>query len=240
VPQPTDAMPLMHFRDFIQIAGVRDMNEAQRLMDCGVHFLGFPLRLPVHQEDLSEADAAAIIRAIRPPCYGVAITYQDAADDIAAFMDALGSSFVQLHGDIDTRQLERLRRLRPDLVVIKSLVVGLRDERDLADGIERLSGFVDAFITDTFDPTTGASGATGRTHDWAISRRLVALSPKPVILAGGLNAENVGQAIRFVRPAGVDAHTGVEDAEGRKNPAKVRKFVAEARAGFEWLRAGVG
>jgi phosphoribosylanthranilate isomerase len=54
------------------------------------------------------------------------------------------------------------------------------------------------FITDTFDPSTGASGATGKTHDWDISKSLVQLSPKPVILAGGLNAENVYEAILHV------------------------------------------
>ncbi len=95
---------------------------------------------------------------------------------------------------------------------------------------------MDAFITDTFDPATGASGATGKTHEWGISRELRALSPKPLILAGGLNPENVREAIETVRPAAVDAHTGVEDAEGRKDPAKVRAFVAAAREGFRRMR----
>ena len=90
---------------------------------------------------------------------------------------------------------------------------------------------MDGFITDTYAPETGASGATGRTHDWAVSRRLVQLSPKPVILAGGLTPANVRQAIATVGPAGVDVHTGVEDASGRKDRGKVLAFVAAARAG---------
>lgn len=228
------------FQDFIQVAGVRDLDEARRLLDCGVRYLGFPLRLPVNVEDLPEADAAEIIRSIRPPCYGVAITYQDKADDIADFMDYLGASIVQLHGEIDIEQLRNLRRLRPELGVIKSLVVGEHPERELAAMARRLGEYADAFITDTYDPVTGASGATGKTHDWAVSRRLVELAPKPVILAGGLTPENVREAILAVRPAGVDAHTGVEDATGRKDAARVRRFVSEARAGFELLRSSVG
>ena len=55
--------------------------------------------------------------------------------------------------------------------------------------------WVDGFITDTYAPETGASGATGRTHDWTVSHRLAMLSPKPVILAGGLTPSNVRQAI---------------------------------------------
>jgi phosphoribosylanthranilate isomerase len=227
----------MHFRDFIQIAGVRDLDEANLLMDCGIRYLGFPLRLPVNKEDLSEPAAAAIIRTMRPPSYGVAITYQSTAEDIVDFMDYLGASLVQLHGEIASQELAKLKRLRPHLTVIKSLVIGKQPFEELVDTLQRLSAFVDVYITDTFDPTTGASGATGKLHDWRVSRRLVELATKPVILAGGLTPENVREAIKFVAPAGVDAHTGVEDAAGYKDPAKVRRFEAEARAGFEFLRA---
>jgi phosphoribosylanthranilate isomerase len=72
-----------------------------------------------------------------------------------------------------------------------------------------------------------------RTHDWGLSRRLVELSARPVILAGGLTPANVGQAISVVRPAGVDVHTGVEDATGRKDRARMLAFVAEASAAFK-------
>ena len=226
-----------HFRDFIQIAGVRDLDEANLLMECGIRYLGFPLRLPVNKEDLSEPAAAAIIRSMRPPSYGVAITYQSTAEDIVGFMDYLGASLVQLHGDIASQELAKLKRLRPHLTVIKSLVIGKQPFEELVDTLRRLSAFVDAYITDTFDPATGASGATGKLHDLRVSRRLVELATKPVILAGGLTPENVREAIKFVAPAGVDAHTGVEDAAGHKDPTKVRRFEAEARAGFEFLRA---
>lgn len=226
-----------HFRNFIQIAGVRDLDEANLLMECGIRYLGFPLRLPVNKEDLSEPAAAAIIRTMRPPSFGVAITYQSTAEDIVDFMDCLGASLVQLHGDIASQELAKLKRLRPHLTVIKSLVIGKQPFEELVDTLQRLSAFVDAYITDTFDPATGASGATGKLHDLQVSRRLVELATKPVILAGGLTPENVREAIKFVAPAGVDAHTGVEDAAGHKDRAKVRRFEAEARAGFELLRA---
>jgi phosphoribosylanthranilate isomerase len=146
---------------------------------------------------------------------------------------------VQLHGDIEVEELEKLKRIAPDLLVIKSLVVGLHSPRVLESTITALSESVDAYITDTYDSTTGATGATGRIHDWEISKRLVQHSDRPVILAGGLNSENVKGAILHVRPAGVDAHTGVEDACGRKSRERVRSFVAEARAGFRLIADGV-
>ena len=219
--------------NFIQIAGVIDAAEAQMLRQCGVRYLGFPLRLPVHCEDLTEKEAAAIIKSLAPPVFGVLITYLDQASEIAGFCHALGARIVQLHGDIDRVELERLKTLDSNLTVIKSLVIGMRDDKALEATVNELSPFVDAFITDTFDPETGASGATGKTHDWRVSRRLVELADRPVILAGGLTPENVQRAILEVRPAGVDSHTGVEDSSGRKSREKVQKFLSEAYEGFE-------
>jgi phosphoribosylanthranilate isomerase len=216
----------------IQVAGIRDGAEADLVQECGVRYLGFPLRLPVNREDLTEAEAGAIIRSLRPPARGVLITYLDAADAIADFCRALGATMVQLHGDIAAQELARLRELEPGLTIIKSLVVGLHPMPALERLVMELGPLVDGFLTDTYAPESGAAGATGRTHDWALSRRLVELSPRPVILAGGLTPANVRQAIAAVRPAGVDVHTGVEDASGRKDRGRMLAFVAEASAGF--------
>jgi phosphoribosylanthranilate isomerase len=120
------------------------------------------------------------------------------------------------------------------------LIVRGESVDDLAAEVARFHPVVDAFITDTYDPTTGRSGATGKTHDWGVSRRLVDLSPKPVILAGGLTPENVRAGILRVHPAGVDVHTGVEGPEGRKVRTRVEHFVAEARAAFRLLDQDMG
>jgi phosphoribosylanthranilate isomerase len=122
------------------------------------------------------------------------------------------------------------------LAIIKSLVIGLHPVEQLLELVQRTALYVDAYITDTFDPSTGACGATGKTHDWRLSRQLVRYSPLPVILAGGLTAENVRAAILAVRPAGVDAHTGLEDVSGRKSQEKVKQFVSEAQEAFRVIR----
>ncbi len=217
----------------IQVAGVCDRAEAELLQECGIRYLGFPLRLSVHREDLTEAEAADIMRSLRPPARGVLITYLSQAREIVEFCRALGARIVQVHGDIAKAELERLRALDPGLTIIKSLVVGRHPLGVLEKLAVELAPLVDGFITDTYAPETGASGATGRTHDWAVSRRLVDLSPRPVILAGGLTPSNVRQAIAAVRPAGVDVHTGVEDAQGRKDRDAVSAFAAEATAAWK-------
>ena len=225
----------MDFTNAIQIAGVIDQSEADMLVECGVRYLGFPLRLPVHKEDLCETDAATIISNLPKPCQGILITYLNNSREIIEFCDFLGVSVVQLHGDISVAELGQLKQDRPTLSVIKSLVIGQRAIEELFDIVRASAAYVDAYITDTYDPATGASGATGKIHDWALSKRFVKESPRPIILAGGLNPRNVKDAIHSVGPAGVDSHTGVEDSNGRKSREKVMKFVAKARETFREL-----
>ena len=216
----------------VQIAGIIDQAEADLCVECGVEFIGFPKRLSVHREDLTDADAAAIVRRLPKATRAMLITYLADAKSITELAAFLGVAGVQVHGDIERAELAKLRAEAPHLLLVKSLVVRADNAEALARAVVETSPFVDAFITDTFDPATGATGATGRTHDWAVSARLVALATKPVILAGGLRPTNVADAIARVRPASVDVHTGVEGTDGRKRRDLVAAFVAEARRAF--------
>jgi len=219
-------------KNLIQIAGVIDKEEAKMLMNAYVDYLGFPLRLPVHKEDLTEDDAVEVIKTISSPHKAVLITYLDNADGIIKLCTKLNVNIVQLHGKISKEELEKIKLLNPQLEIIKSLVVAKDNYSELKEMVNKLSPFVEAFITDTFDPATGAEGATGKTHDWSISKKLVEISLKPVIIAGGLNHTNVKKAILEIHPAGVDVHTGVESQNGRKDFNLVKKFVEESREGF--------
>lgn len=237
-------VPNQPFRGLIQVAGAHDLAEALEVHAAGAHCLGLPLRLPVHRPDLDEARAAELIAALPDALQTVCITYETDPQALATLCARLNCAAVQLHADPPTRQgvalLSALKAALPRLYVIKSLIV--RPEqgvlRDLLQTARTYAPVADAFITDSFDPATGACGATGRTHPWEISRALAqALDKqnKPLILAGGLHPENVRQAILEVRPAGVDAHTGLEGPDGKKDPARLRRFVQEAKAGFAAL-----
>ncbi|MEU7304930.1 phosphoribosylanthranilate isomerase [Streptomyces sp. NPDC007206] len=217
----------------VQVAGVIDAAEADMIIEEGADWLGFALRLPSGKDDIAEQDAAAIIKGLQAPHAGVLISYLTQAEEISDFCRELGVVAVQLHGDVETGQLRRLKELRSELFVLKSLVVKQDNAEELLRLVDDTHPLVDMYITDTFDPRTGAKGATGLTHDWNVSAELVRRSPKPLMMAGGLNPQNVGDAIRAVRPAAVDAHTGLEGPDGRKDRAKVAKFVAEARRAFD-------
>jgi len=221
----------------IQIAGVLDEADAVMLMEAGVEQIGFPLGVHVHKEDMAAEVAARVIRLVKPPITAVLITYLTRAEEIIDLSNRIGTRPVQLHGRVSIPEIIRLRALAPALTVIKSLIVEDNNVAKLESIVLKFSPHVDAFITDTYDPVTGASGATGKTHDWDVSRRLAIVSPRPVLLAGGLTPDNVRRAIAHVRPAGVDAHTGVERADGRKDVRLVRSFVGEARAAFAATRS---
>jgi phosphoribosylanthranilate isomerase len=220
-------------RGIVQIAGVADRAEAMMLVEEGVHQIGFPFGLTVHKEDMSAEDAAKVINMLMPPASAVLITYLNMAEKIIDLCKKIGTRKVQLHGGISLPEIARLKSLAPDLTIIKSLIVEDNNLTELESSVAAFGPHCDAFMTDTYDPATGACGATGKTHNWDISRRLVDISPKPVMLAGGLNPENVRKAVAHVRPAGVDAHTGVEGPDGRKDAALVRAFVREALAAFQ-------
>lgn len=219
-------------KNVIQIAGIRDWAEAELLISCRADYLGFPLRLAVHSEDISDQDASSIIKRIPAGITPVLITYLTRAKEVSALSQFLSVRVIQLHADPPRPDLSRLRKEHPDYFIIKSLIVRGDNLPELLEYIEVMSPLVDAFITDTYDPVSGGTGATGITHDWAISRKIVESSSRPVILAGGLTPENVRQAILAVRPAGVDVHSGVEDASGRKDRQKVQDFVTAARKAF--------
>jgi len=222
-------------RGIVQIAGVRDADEARRLCDLGVDWLGFPFRLDHHGEDLSEEEAREIIADLPASVTPVLITYLTEAEEILELSRFLGTRLVQLHGRVEADLGRQLRRASPELGLIRSLIVKPGGVAELEEALRAWTPWADYFLTDSYDPETGASGATGKVHDWETSRELVRKAKKPLILAGGLNPDNVAEAIRQVHPAGVDSHTGVENKLGAKEASKVEAFLTAARQAFALL-----
>jgi len=169
--------------NIIQIAGVINLEEALMLVDQGVEYIGFPLRLKDGREDISEEDARLIISKIKPQSKPVLITYLEKSNEISDFCKYLNVDIIQLHGEIELEEARNLKKLSPNLQIIKSLIVKENNIEELSHDINIFSQYADLFITDTYDPQTGRTGATGKTHDWEISSKIVELSPKPVMVS---------------------------------------------------------
>jgi phosphoribosylanthranilate isomerase len=139
------------------------------------------------------------------------------AERIREVLNRVRLSLLQFHG---SESPEHCRLF--DRPYIKA--IPMRPDVNLADQ-ERRYADAAGLLLDTFDD--GMSGGTGRTFDWT---RVPARRTKPIVLAGGLTAENVGAAIRRVRPDAVDVSSGVEIAKGIKDAAKIAAFIAAVRA----------
>lgn len=214
----------------VQIAGISTLEDALAVERAGADAIGFTLGLPDGPHNgLDEHGARAIIRALPPLITPVLITYHTTATTVVPLCRYLGVSTVQLHARPDPAEVAAIRATLPGIKII--LAVNVTGEEAIAEAVA-LSAHADALILDSYDPVTGRRGATGRTHDWSISRRIVERVPVPVILAGGLTPDNVTTAIRQVRPWAVDTHTGVERPDGSTDHERVRAFVRAARRAF--------
>jgi len=211
----------------IQIAGVSSIEDSIRLINLGVDGLGFTLRLPsgIH-DNLTEEKARKIIAALPPFVATVLITYITDPAEAVDLCKYLGVNTIQLHAPVEKGVMPEIKNLLPNIKIIKSVnVVNL----SAVDDANSASEEADAIILDTYDPKTGRHGATGLTHDWTISKKIVETCPIPVILAGGLNPGNVAEAIKIVCPWGVDVHTGIENPDGTPNQKKAGEFVKKVR-----------
>jgi phosphoribosylanthranilate isomerase len=211
----------------VQIAGISSVDDALAVERAGADAIGFTLGLPSGPHNgLDEHRARHIIRALPPFITPVLITYRVTAAEVVPLCNYLGVATVQLHAPAAPDELAAMRAALPGLKLILAVNVTGPESVQLASERAR---HADALILDTYDPITGRHGATGKTHDWALSRCIVERVGVPVILAGGLNPGNVRDAIRTVRPWAVDVHTGVERPDGSTDHALVRAFVAAAR-----------
>jgi len=145
-------------------------------------------------------------------------------DKIKSIEDT-GADCIQLHGEESVELVADLREsMESRIRIIKKIGVGGDRKKSLNNALVYES-VVDAILLDTMQGGTGEIGGTGKEHDWNISKEIVERLEKPVILAGGLNPDNVAKAIAVVKPYAVDVSSGVEREVRKKDMVKVKKFV---------------
>jgi len=215
----------------VKLCGIKRLEDACLAVEAGADALGFLVGQTHTSADfIAPLTAKAIAATLPSGVTGVLVTHLTDPGDVLDLAALTGLPAVQLHGEIWPEDLARLRRAAPDLTFLKSFHV--TDEAGLDYG-DAFAGLVDGFVLDTANPRTGQIGGTGLTHDWRLSRRIVErYRSVPVILAGGLNPENVAAAIAAVGPFGVDVNSGTKGSDGFKSEAKARAFVANAREAF--------
>jgi phosphoribosylanthranilate isomerase len=219
----------------IQVAGVSTLEEALFCKSVGVDAIGFTLGLPDGpHDDLTPEKTGAIVSQLPAGLLPVVITYVNSAVAACELVEITKAAAIQFHGGISEGELILFRRSCPDVRTIGRVTVS--GQMSTEDAASFKPSLWDAIILDSLDPRNGRKGATGLTHDWSISAKIVRIASVPVILAGGLNPDNVADAIRKVRPQGVDAHTGLEEENGTRSFDKIKAFAEEALEAFAELK----
>lgn len=211
----------------VKICGIRNLDEARLAVSSGADALGFLCGLGYRTEDELDLKTAQHMMSNSPPFVStVLVTHRTDPDWVVRACRQTGCDTVQLHGDFALEQIPELRTMIPGVRIIKAVSVVDAGAITLATSAAEQA---DAILLDS--RTATRIGGTGRTHDWTISARIAKAVSKPVILAGGLNPENVVKAIQTVQPFAVDVNTGVEFPDGSKSPRKVGDFIRLAKTG---------
>lgn len=211
-------------RPLVKICGLSTRETLAAALDAGAEMVGFVFFEPSPRH-LGYDDARMLAQATGARATKVALTVD--ADDarFAAIMDALAPQVLQLHGH-ETPARVRTIKDRFGVPVMKALPVETAD--DLAR-VDVYAGVADYILFDARAPKDATRpGGLGRPFDWTLLRDLKL--PVPFLLSGGLDPDNVARAIAITQPHGVDVSSGVESAPGIKDIAKIRAFIAAARA----------
>jgi len=212
---------------WIKICGNTTLEDALLAAEAGADALGFVFAPSPRQ--MTAAQAAAITPFLPTTVEKIGVFVDASLDEIVTTARACGLTGVQLHFAAASELPAQLRKhLGADLRILRVVHFGANAAEQAATIAQ--DPHVDAVLVDS--RTTTAAGGTGVAFNWETARETIfgGSGKKKLVAAGGLTPANVAEAIAALRPWGVDAVSGVEAAPGCKNSAKVREFVARARA----------
>ena len=213
---------------WIKICATTNLRDAEASLAAGADALGFIFAPSSRRIEIDQA--AQIISSLTQEIEKIGVFVNETSARVAEVAEQARLTGVQLHGDEPADQMQEYRRALKQRKIIKTL-----QARELLSSSDTLNGYlqsrqsIDAILLDAGSPSQ--RGGTGQTFDWTAVAPIVAQirAQMPVIIAGGLNPENVGEAIRLLAPWGVDVVSGVEREVGKKDEVRVRKFVGAVR-----------
>jgi phosphoribosylanthranilate isomerase len=203
----------------VKICGIRTVDDARLAVELGAVALGF-IFWPSSPRYIEPAEAGAIVAALPPFVTTVGVFVNQPVEIVSHVADQVNVGAIQLHGDEavedyadDAAGVSRGRR------IIKAVAVA--NGRDCVPVVKAVPAAATVLL-DAHDPEK--RGGTGQTIDW--TQAASAARVRPIILSGGLNADNVREAVAAVRPYAVDVSSGVESSPGVKDPDKLRALFA--------------
>lgn len=199
----------------IKICGITNTEDAVGAVELGADALGF-IFYPQSRRYVTPEKAKSIIDHLPPFVFKIGVFVNEEPETILKAVNECRLDGIQLHGQEPPEFCAKFRR---------RVIKGLRPQRE--EEVAKIADYkVDALLLDSYHPDM--EGGTGATFDWelAVAAKMFGM---PVILSGGLNPENVAEAVRLVKPYGIDVASGVETFQGKKDLDKVRDFIEQAR-----------
>ena len=219
-------------RPAVKICCISSLDEARLAIAAGAHALGLVSAMPSGPGVIDDALIARIAAGVPAPVHTFLLTSRQTAAGIVAQYQRCRPTTLQLVDHVPADELARLRDALPAVRLVQ--VIHVTGEASLDEAVA-VAPRVDAILLDSGNPALAVKqlGGTGRTHNWAISRRIreaVATLGRPLYLAGGLHAGNVAEAVAAVQPWGLDVCSRVRQ-DGRLDAARLAAFFAALPVG---------
>ena len=207
-----------------KICCIQNIEEARLAVSLGACAVGLVSEMPSGPGPISEDRIAEIVPHVPPGVATFLLTSKQDADSIIRQQRRTRANTLQIVDAVSVETYERLRSELPGISLVQ--VIHVRGDESVAEA-RSVAPYVDGILLDSGNPNLAVKvlGGTGRVHDWSLSRRIVETCGKPTFLAGGLNAENVHEAVESVRPHALDVCSGVR-TNGLLDEEKLQKFVA--------------
>ena len=211
----------------VKICCISSVAEARMAIEAGASALGLVSAMPSGPGVISEEQIAEIAATVPPPIATFLLTSKQDVESIVEQQRRCRTNCVQLCDCVTSGSLSELKAALPGVSIIQ--VIHVTGPESVEEAIAVASS-VDAILLDSGNPSLAVKelGGTGRRHDWSLSRKIREQVSVPIFLAGGLKAENVGEAIAAVQPFGLDLCSGVR-TDGKLDRDKLTRFFAAVK-----------
>ena len=210
----------------VKICCIASEEEARIAINSGASAIGLVARMPSGPGPIPDELIRQIAKTIPPPVATFMLTSETSVKKIIEHHNRTNTNTIQIVDKLSKGTYAELKSALPDIKIVQ--VIHVIDESSVEEAIA-ISGMVDAILLDSGNPKLKIKelGGTGRVHNWKLSRQIVETVKCPVFLAGGLNPDNVRQAIDEVQPFAVDVCSGVR-TDGHLDRKKVESFIRNA------------
>lgn len=211
----------------VKICANKSIEDAKMSIDAGADIIGILVGQEHTSNDfVDKYTAKKIADFAKGKCDISLVTHLTNADEIIELTKFIGNNVIQLHSDIEEIEVEKIKKEFPNVKLVRLIHVSA--EGKICTDYKKIK-YADYYLLDSFNLKTNQVGGTGLTHDWNKSGELIRILDKPTFLAGGLNPENVADAIKRANPYGVDVNSGCKNNKGLKNKEKVKLFIKNAK-----------